>query len=205
MKNLFSLFFIFILYCFYGCNSHISDKTGYIVFAASYFDITEIDKTNAAVLITDKDSIKYFEDLFFDNPFVSMCPCGYNYRIHFFDENGNSIWNEMYYPSNRYTHSNDEIKNIVDSLAFRLHNRPSHYIYNIMIDVCPEIAINELKAEGYFPLIMTDSEFEKQKTQEYYTIQVLYSDNLEGLKENLESFSFIIKIERAIEKLSLNI
>lgn len=167
----------------------------YIIFSGSYFGITEIEDINAAVLITDKDSIRYFKDLFYGNDLETICPCGFNYRIQFFNERGTSIENHFYYPSNTYIKNNDKIKAELEALSLRMHNNPTHYIYNVEVDGDPYFALNKIKSNGFWVFIMNDEDDCPS------TVQILYNNNLDSLNRILSQFPFVKKVDMALNSL----
>jgi hypothetical protein len=195
MKYIFYTFICLSLPLFLQCSKTIKD-TEYIIFAASYFYVTEIEDTNTAILITDKDSIKYFKDLFFNNELESLCACGFNYRIQFLSRGGTSLENYLYYPNNTYTNNDDKIKEEVKALSSRMNNHPTHYIYNIKIEGDPYSALRKMRINGFLAFIMNDEDNYPS------TIQVLYNNDFESLKKELSQFSFIRNVEKALNTLT---
>lgn len=203
MKKTFLLYLIIIGLLFPRCNNKEDKKTKYIIFSASYFSISEITDTNNAVLVTNKDSIAFFEKLFVGNDLESICPCGFNYRLQFFDKEGVSIRNEMYYPLNIYVNNDDIIKKEVEILSSRMHDSPTHYIYNLKIEGSPWLAIKELHSNNYLSFIM-DEYFERIGPRPYYTIQLLSTHNQVDIEKELSKFSFIKKVESATDSLDIS-
>jgi len=180
------------------CSKTIKD-TEFIIFSASYFGVTEINDINSAILITDKDSIKLFKDLFFNNDLESFCPCGYNYRVEFLTKRGISIHNYLYYPNNVYINNDKRIKKEIEALTFRMYNQPSHYIYNIEIKGDSYSAMRKMKNKGFL-VFMMDNENNSPPT----TIQVLYDNDFEGLKKELSQFTFVQQVEKALNSLTIS-
>ena len=172
----------------------------YVIFSASYFGISEVTNTNAAVLITNKDSIQLLKDLFLNNDLVSMCPCGYNYRIQFFDNRQNSIWCEMYYPLNKYSRDDSKIKELVSNLSMQMYKHPTHYIYNIEVDENIYSAMNILKESGFLSYLM-DNGFNKGKRSSF---QILDHNDMDIVNNKLAKYPFVKRVKKALNSLNID-
>ncbi|MDH6354756.1 putative lipoprotein NlpE involved in copper resistance [Dysgonomonas sp. PH5-45] len=209
MKRLFLLYLIFLF--LYGCNKNkISEATDvespnevsvnaeYAIFMYSYF-LGEAEPTNKAILLMDKDSIKFIENLFLNNDLEEVCACGYDYQVQFLNKDGSSLKCEMYFGGNTYKKNNEKIHREISDLAFQMYTNPTHYIYNISIDIQPSEAIKKLKAENYFPFIINSDFMDCSKNN---TIQLLYKGDLVALKKDLEKYSFVKQVEELASNLS---
>ncbi|MFV0470160.1 MAG: hypothetical protein ACK5MK_14695 [Dysgonomonas sp.] len=196
MKKVYFLL-ILIGLLLYGCNKNQTsgnEKIQYAVFKYSHFGISEVDPTNAAILITDKDSVDYLKDLFENNDLSQVCTCGYDYEIQFYDANDKIVFSELYFSTNMYMKKDDEIKKVMKYLETKMLKDPSHYIYNIKINIPSDIAVKELRSKGFLVFEMSDN-------MEKNTIQILYTQDFEALTKEMKKYSFVEKIEKAIDRL----
>lgn len=148
-------------------------------------------------MITNRDSINNLYTLLENNNLESFCLCGYNYEIQFYDKNDKIIFSELYFPGNRYSRNDNEIREAMNNLGEKMYVNPSFYIYNIEVNTSPEIAIEELKSKGFRAIIM--NEYEEKDS----TIQILYNQDFRLLKRELKKFPFIETVEEAIESLQI--
>lgn len=176
------------------------DSINYVIFSASYFGVSEVINTNSAVLILDKDSINVLKDLFINNDLIAICTCGYNYRIQFFDNKGNSIWCEMYYPLNEYSRSDDKIRSIVRDLSIRMYKKPTHYIYNIEVTQNMQSAMAVLRDNGFLPLSLEDISSNDKGS----SFQIVSDEEFGSLKNKLKKYPFVKRVEKALNSLDIN-
>ncbi len=173
----------------------------YVIFSASYFGISEVTNTNAAILITDNDSIQLLKDLFLNNDLRSFSPGGYNYRIQFFDSIGNSVCNEMYLSNNVYSRNDDEIKKIVHDLSIRMDKYPTHYIYNIEVAQDMYSAMEGLRDNGFKPFVLEGRIYKEGNRSSF---QILDGKNFRGLKKNLRRYPFVRRFKKALNSLEID-
>lgn len=197
MKKL-SFLFISVVLLLYGCSKNrgsINEEIHSVIFKYSHFGISAVEPTNAAVLITNKDSINNLYALFGNNDLLEACACGYDYEIQFYDTNGKVIFSESYFPYNVYRKNNNEIKEMIKYLKTRMLESPSHYIYNIKTNISSEFSIKELKSKGFLVFMMNND------VKNDSTIQILYTQNFDSLKKELKESSSVEKVEEAIKRL----
>lgn len=190
------LLLISVAFLLYGCTKNqvsINEEIHSAVFKYSHFGVSEAEPTNAAVLITDKDSINNLYALFKNNYLLETCSCGYDFEIQFYDTNGKVIYSEFYFPANKYSKKDNEIKETIKHLSERMLENPSHFIYNIKTDTCFEFTIEELKSKGFLVFMMNDN------MKNDSTIQILYTLNFDSLKKELKESHFVERVEKAID------
>lgn len=137
MKNLLILFFPFlcILQSLTAQEKRLEENDSFIFSHSDSFNFWE--ESNAAILISDKDSIKELKELLFNNELLGEYKCGYNYQIQFMTNNGKEIEKKLYLNTecDIYKRDHKRIAEFINSFIARIKNHPTHYIYNLKIDV----------------------------------------------------------------------
>lgn len=160
MKNLLVLFLLF----FYILQSlkaqeEILEENDFFIFSHSdSFNFWE--ESNAAILISDKDSIKELKELFFNNELLGEYLCGYDYQIQFMTNNGKKIEKKLYLNTecDIYKRDHKRIEDFINSFIKRIKNNPTHYIYNLKVDVKTpsDYIISQLKDDDLNAFLLSD-------------------------------------------------
>lgn len=133
----------------------VSGKTEYIVFTNAYF--WKETNNNNAILITDPTKIREVERLLIGNDLIEACSSGYDYKIQFFDANHKLIYfRSINTECDTYKNHNKEIREKIKRLAEQTQSVPTHYLYNLKINVrtSSDSVIKILKQENLDSFIL---------------------------------------------------
>lgn len=160
MKNALTLFLAFLC-VIQSLNAQDETLKGkeYIIYSHSdSFNFWE--ESNAAILISDKDSITELKELFYNNELIAEYKCGYNYQIQFMNNNGKEIGKKLHLNTecDMYKRDHKKISEFIDSFISRIKNYPTHYIYNLKVNV--EISVDNiidlLRKDNFEAFLLTD-------------------------------------------------
>lgn len=175
MKKIFvilSLSAIVFVFFFYHNRRYdpIIGKSKYIVFSNAYFHPGEAD--NNIVLITDKAILRSLRKLY-NNELIDACKCGYDYQVHFFDEDNKQLYSrtinsETDFYSNNHTEINNEIQKLINTIK----NNPTHYVYNLKISIefVSDSIIESLKQDGFDSFLLSD------QLEQYPSLKLTYCE-----------------------------
>lgn len=110
------------------------------------------ESSNAALFITDNDSVEELKSLFINNDLLAEHQCGYDYQIQFYNAEQKEI--EKYYYLNTecdvYSRSNERAQEFIQYFVKQLNTKPSYYVYNLKIEVnkASQDVINQLKKDS---------------------------------------------------------
>lgn len=205
MKRVQTLLLLSALVFTYGCGeskqkTQKNKNVRSIVFMSSFWGIPDMNPPNGAVLVTDKDSIAFIENLFKDNALSAECACGFDYQILFLDENNEQELIELFYNDNQYERHNEEIKKTINDLEEQLYKSPTHYVYDVKVEIKPDLAMKEFRRQNYF-VFTAGEHVGMSEDAKYNTIQLLYNGNLDELTKELQKFPFITRIREAKDRI----
>ena len=174
MKKYYPILLLFIISSalFLSCTKKynpLKEKTKYIVFSNAYF---WGESTNNAILITDTISISSLNKLY-DNDVKYLYKSGFDYQIHFYDENHHHLYTRtINSESDEYSQNNDEIKLVINNLANAIKQHPTQYVYNLKVnkELESDSIIGILKKAGFDSFLLSD------QREQYPQLKIVYCD-----------------------------
>ncbi|MBB4034585.1 uncharacterized protein YlbG (UPF0298 family) [Dysgonomonas hofstadii] len=176
-----------------GNDTPLAGKTQYIVFANNYF---WEDADNNAIMITDSLEIDRLEKLLVGNELKELCKCGYDYQIQFFNEKNELLYSRILNTeTDTYEKYNEDIKTIMRGLTGRIRDTPTHYVYNLQIDVHmpSDSIIKFLKEGGLYAFMLGFQEEQYPKLKLTYCEHYTDDENLDGSEERFKEIEEKIK------------
>ena len=183
-----------------GCNGERkpveTGRTNYIIVKNTYFYPIDILKANAVLLITDKEDIIDNERLFFNNEKPYEHTCGYHYNVNFWKDAYTIV---KYQPFNiecdAFCFDHRKIHRKMRKYAKLLAENPTHYFYNVDIDInhSPKTVSEVLKDSSmlvFYPMSKYNSDL-KQNKKSYNAELIAKSSDLEEVKTQLAKYGFI--------------
>ena len=151
-------------------DNEYSGNAKYIVFTNAYF-WEGTNNNNNTVLITDSAEIRELEMLLVDNDLSGYCKCGYDYEIQFFNAKHELIYfRSLNTDADFYKKHNKEIREKMKRLAEQTQSAPTHYLYNLKINVQmpSEPVMTVLKQKGLISFMLGNQEDQYPKLKLTY-------------------------------------
>jgi len=111
------------------------EQTDYVIVKSAFMNQTNILKPNAALLITEKQEINNFQELFLAKRSITHL-CGYDYSIQFWNST-DSLSHEVSLNEkcDVFDYKPQETHKKIEELIRKLETSPTHFIYNLEIPV----------------------------------------------------------------------
>lgn len=114
---------------------------------------------NAALLIEDQLTVSHNENLFHNNNQYGH-GCNYEYSMQFWG-NSNQLLKEIPYnrECERFVNHDDTIKSLMQAYIRQLESAPTHFIYNLKVDILktPKALFKEFEAQGLNIFFLDDA------------------------------------------------
>lgn len=159
-----------ILFCYNQRYGTIIEESKYVVFTNAYFHPGGAD--NNALLIMDKKALNNLKTLY-KNKLLEECKCGYDYQIHFFDDNNKHLYTRaINSETDRYFWNNKKIQEAILESVNKIKHSPTHYIFNLKVSVNIESdsIIKLLKQRGFEAFLLSE------QNEQYPNIKLTYCE-----------------------------
>lgn len=159
-----------ILFCYNQRYGTIIEESKYVVFTNAYFHPGGAD--NNALLIMDKKALNNLKTLY-KNKLLEECKCGYDYQIHFFDENNKHLYTRaINSETDVYSRNHKEIDTVIQELVNKIKHSPTHYIFNLKVSVNnkSDSVIKLLKQSGFDAFLLSE------QNKQYPSIKLMYCE-----------------------------
>lgn len=202
MKNIILSIFVCFL-CFsantYGCDTVVIEDTKYAVLVNNYL-YSKNKKQNAALVIDGELELTSLKKLY-NNELIREYTLGDDYQLYFFDENDNLLYTRELYPDNNFfSNSYAEIVNLLDKLFNQIRIRPSHYIYNLELEVgiAPSSVSNALSREDVKLVLLGNEQLQYPSMKLVYGEPLSQSAFLKDAEYNFRNLEKQFELESSV-------
>lgn len=167
----------------------VNKDVNYLLFTYStsvYSEIKDSQRSNTALLITDKQIIEESQKCFLTERSIYH-KCGYNYKA-FFIVSPDSMYKaiELNSKCESFVYNPLESQKLLDKLGNVIETKPTHYIYNaqVPVNIEPNKVIKDFKKLNLTAYLITD----KFNAYPYLKFSFTHNQYLERNKENEETW-----------------